>query len=1590
MIMAVQLDKILAALPSQSGADAGRLERFATKLFRRADSALVNAFGVPTLARIAEHGLAFLAGLGANDMRVQVYNPTEAADGYSVPYTVIALAITDRPFVIDSVQAELRRRGIAVHYLLHPIVQVERDATGQIHSFEAGAGALEAFELFFVERIEKEDDRSALQAAIEHILDDVILATDAYHDLQKKSSELADYLGSLRGNEHAEAIAGEVSIEEYEHFFRWLQDDHFVFLGYREYAITEQNGEQCLVRVDNSGVGILARDTSAYGAPVPLTHLDPALRARVVGGKLVTVTKTTAESTVHRDRRMDYLGVKRLNDAGEIVGELRIVGLFTSKALSLPVENFPVLREKLREVLKRDQSIPGSHEYKAMIDAFNSFPRESLFGLGVSELLSEVRTIVDYDAEQGAVLSLLDDSLKRGMSAMVLLPRDRYSGTVRRSIQAFLSERLNATRADYRLAYDDEHDHARFHFFFLTNVKVADVNQAELALGIGELARTWQDELRERIIADYDTETANELVNKYQHAFDASYRSTVSIDGAMSDIVALEQLGANDNEYVVQITGTDGETNLVIYHYDAGIALSNVMPILENTGFYVIEQNASVVSPGGEPRGVDAFKVRSQRGTEIDPNADHSVLCAALAELLAGKGENDRLNRLVMDAGLTLREVQLLRTYQIYFAQLNVQTSRGFINNTLLTYPHIAKLLLDYFTARFAPGAEMAERLEQQASVKDAILAALSSDVGTLAEDAPLRGMLNLMEATVRTNYYRNFDRIAIKIDSSFVTNMPEPRPYFEIAVVGSNVMGTHLRGGEVSRGGIRWSDRHDDFRTEVLGLMKTQMTKNAVIVPVGSKGGFVIQNAPTDRDELMAYVREQYQEYIRGMLDLTDNVVDGKQVFPENTVVYDEFDPYIVAAADKGTAGFSDLANATAAEYNFWLDDAFASGGSAGYDHKGMGITARGGWEGVKRHFGELGVDIHEEEFTAVGIGDMGGDVFGNGMLYTDKIRLIGAFNHMHIFIDPNPGDARVAFEERKRLFNTPRTTWKDYDPALISAGGGVFDRAAKSIPLSPEIRAALGIEDEALSGQDLIRAVLKAPVDLLWNGGIGTYVKSSKERHSEVGDAANDGVRVDGQDLRATVVGEGGNLGFTQLGRIEYALNGGRLDTDAIHNSGGVNASDIEVNIKIMFQPLLADGTITREQRNDVLYEMTDEVADLILANNRSQTRAISLALREAEDNPMLYVSLLDYLAENVGLDRAVEFLPTRKQIEERRVEGKTFTRPELAVMLSYVKMGIYSRLLETDLPDEPFLNHYLTNYFPSLLQERFPDAIQHHQLRREIVATEVTNKLVDFLGMTFVHRVMRNNSTSAITVIRAALIALELLDGLDLANTLLGQKGVSYLGGYDALEQLGNAVEGVTSWLIAKHLVNEDPVELREKYHEPLARLRTLVGDYLAPAQRDDFDPVVKHFTEVGYTDERAATVAGLAFLPGGVNIVSIVSEQGSSVETVAPHYYELGEMLRFPWFRHELSKLDASSSWERVALTALEVQLRDVQERLVSGFVNSGRETVSEYVADNNEVKQYISSARTVDAEEKFSFASAMVLLQMLERAERTLA
>ncbi len=1571
-----------------------QLTRFAAALLGKADEALLTMHDADGFRDMAAAGLAFLAELGTDELSVKVFNPGEVPAGWTANYTVAMLALADRPFIVDSVQAEIRRQGHQLFHQLHPILQVSRAADGSVTALGAADGHTEAFEIFFIERVDSEASRERLRSGIVDVLSDVILATDDYRAMLDLSVEVEEYLGDLaeRAKNHDIGLSGD-EVSEDAAFMEWLDDDNFVFLGYRGYDIVEVSGVRSLQVTAGSGLGVLRKvDSSAYQQPVPLEQLPAGLRERVTGGRLFIVTKANAEATVHRARRMDYIGVKKLDDKGEVVGEQRFIGLFTTQALNAPVGAIPILRHKLRQVLDLDNAIPGSHDYKAIVAVFNTMPREELFWSDAEQIHRDIRTVLRLEQEQIVRLTLRHDPLKRGVAAMVIMPRESFSDEVRRKIQDYLAERLGATSVDSRIALGEDESHARFHYFFATAQLPDDALVAELEVEVQRLARGWAQELRELLLELHGEEAGSTLAARYIATFDDRYRANIPPGRAVIDVANFEQLEVTPH-VIDLVAGEAGQATLLIYHLDHGQALSDVLPLLENLGFRVFEQNPYNLTIDGKHSGMDVYTVSNSLGGDIDVGEHRERLVAALSALLAGQAENDRLNRLVLHASLTSRQVALLRAYAMYYAQISVTTSRAFVFDALLAHPHIAALLLRYFETRFDPnfGGEVStrpseERLAAATALHQEVLDALS-EVRSLAEDQVLRGLLDLVAATVRSNYFLELGRISLKIKSELVAKMPEPRPMFEIAVSGRGVDGTHLRGGLVARGGIRWSDRPDDFRTEVLGLLKTQTTKNAVIVPVGSKGGFVIKNAPAGGD-LRDYVREQYQTYIRALLDITDNLVDGAVVHPEGVVIYDDADPYLVVAADKGTAAFSDLANATAGDYGFWLGDAFASGGSAGYDHKGMGITARGAFEATKRHMAEEGVDIFTDTFTVAGIGDMSGDVFGNGMRYTDRIRLQAAFNHLHVFIDPDP-DPDSGFAERERLYHKPRSAWTDYDPALISAGGGVFERASKSIPLSDEMRAMLDVTDAELSGQELIKAVLCMPVDLLYNGGIGTYVKSSEERNAEVGDSANDGVRVSGNELRAKVVVEGGNLGFTQLGRIEYALAGGRIDTDAIDNSAGVDTSDHEVNIKILLQPLVASGELGEEARNELLKEMTDEVAALVLSHNYQQTRALSLAQRASQRDPGLYVSLLDYLVESSGLDPEVEFLPSAKQLEERRLNGVGLTRPELAIMLAYVKMGLYRRLLETDLPNEESLQHYVVEYFPSQLGERYLGVIAGHQLKREITATVLTNTLVDQLGLAFVHRAMRDNGASPIEVVRATLVALEVLDTRVFTGKIDAAAGqLSAEAQYRALGEMVGAVEGVVSWMLFNAVAHDDLTKAVNQYREPLRALRAGLHEQLPDAERERFVVHAAELAQEGFDEAGATEIASLDYLPSSFGVIEVARAAGVELEEAAVAFFAIGERLSLGWLRDNLSQLPGSGPWEKTALMGLVMDLRDVQQRLTTSYLRSaqrGAMMADEFATTLAGVRRFDKALPRLREPGNLDLASGAVLVRMLEFA-----
>lgn len=1552
------------------------------EVFGKANPAFLEALDTESLAAILGGAIKLLDGKDPEEIRVRATNPRYDADGWESTRTALEVVLSDRPFIVDSVCHELKRAGLDLQYLIHPILHVQRDQNGRlIREVATGTGKPEVYELYLIERV-PDEGLPALEERVLKVLKDVKIATDDYKAMREAVKSLCAELEQLADAHASEPLAEQ--IRECEDFLHWLESHNFVFLGYRDYDIVDSDQGPALKVVPETALGIL-RDlsTSAYVTPVPLSQLPDNLRGRVTDGPPIIVTKSNRESTVHRPVKMDYVGLKKFDKDLKVVGERRFFGLFTSGALSTPVKDIPILRNRLKSVLELDGASDGSHDYKQIVTIFNSMPREELFWSEASQLHRDIRTIMAMQQEHDVRLTLRADPLHRGALVMVIMPRDRFNTEVRHKVQQLLEDTFQASHVDYQLSMGEDEEQVRFHFFLTTEADFSSIDIPELESRVVDLTRTWNDRLTERLVAAHGDTVGHRLGEQFNRAFPDGYMANTSFGMTVHDIANLIERIESEEVFRVGIFNPTNEsyaveaTSVRIYHDRDSLVLSDVLPILENLGLRVLLQSSHKVhfQHGGAPRSstIDIFRVQN-RWTEqpLDMRKDRDRVVEAMTALLGKDAESNRLNGLVISGGLTWREVSLLRTYLTHLSQVSLSTSRNFITDTLLAHPECAELIYRFFEAKFQP--DFSDREAAMAARREAFYDSLDK-VSSLAFDRTLRALFNLVEATVRTNYYLGKSYISHKVSSRGVAEMPEPRPLFEIVVVGTGVEGIHLRGGMVARGGLRWSDRPDDFRTEVLGLMKTQMTKNAVIVPVGSKGGFVIKRPPAEREALMAYVVEQYKTFLRGLLDLTDNNKGGRVVHPDGLVIYDGPDPYLVVAADKGTATFSDFANGVSAEYDFWLGDAFASGGSHGYDHKKEGITARGAWECVKRHFFEMGVDVMRHEFTCAGIGDLAGDVFGNGMIYTDKLRLQAAFNHMHIFLDPNP-DAATSYVERKRMFNLPRSSWDDYDKSLISKGGGVFLRSSKSIPLSPEVKEMLGVEANEMNGQELIRAILKMPVDLLWNGGIGNYVRSSAETNADCGDSSNDALRITAPELRAKVVGEGGNGGFTQLGRIEYARLGGRINTDAIDNSAGVDMSDHEVNIKILLQPLVSHGDLTFEERNKTLESMTEEVNALVLKDNYWQSLCLSVAEKRSKEDITLFASLMEYLAERGPLDRVVEFLPDRKSIQERVRVGEGFTRPELAIILAYTKMGLYRRILETDFPDEPLFQHYLHDYFPSLLKENYADRIKKHSLRREIIATQFTNVVVDLLGITFVHRTIRNTGATPIQVIRAALAALEICDTKTFLRKLAEyDTKVSGEAFYYVLGVMVKALENVVNWMLLTDADLSSISKFIESYRERLKELRGGLFKILPPEQVHRLTGLEQRFLEMGFGKDFARYVASVDYVPSGIGIVDNARIANVPLGEAARRYYLVGEKLRIAWLREQLRSVETKDKWATIANVGLIMDLRQIQLRL--SLTDVDLDTLP-----GNPVARYTQFVGEVEHGEAFGQASGDVLARLL--------
>jgi glutamate dehydrogenase len=1527
---------------------------------------------------------------------VRVLSPRLEDHGWRSPHTVVEIVSEDMPFLVDSVAMELNRQGLTLHLIVHPVLAVRRDDEGRLLEVlpAADPSGDPHCECFIHVEVDRQGDPAVLQQMeddLVRVLGDVRAAVEDWPRMRERARQIvAEY------EEHPPPV-DKAELEEAQEFLRWVEDGHFTFLGYRKYDLLP---DDTLREVRDSGLGILHRedgDTPAPSMAEPSAEVRSLARARTV----LYLTKANSRSTVHRPSYLDYIGVKRFDGAGEVIGEWRFLGLYTSVVYHSSPAEIPVVRRRLSGVLERAGFPPGSHNEKALLDALETFPRDELFQISTDELFETAMGILNVQERQRVRLFVRRDIFGRFLSCLVYVPRDRYNTEVRKSIGAILTSAFDGTVADFT-ARISESVLARLHFIVRADVSdLPGLDVAELEARIVAASRSWRDDLQAALVETLGEEEGNALFGRYGDAFPAAYKADFPAVNAVHDIARLESLGPEGDLQMAlyhPVEAPAGFLRFKLFWLGQPPTLSDVLPVLENMGLKVVDERPYEIRPvGREPVWVDDFGLQHGADGRLEAANLKEIFQDAFACVWKEETDNDAFNRLVLGARLTWREAGLLRAYCKYLRQAGVTFSQAYMEQTVTANPEVARLLVNLFHARLDPALP-----RDPAVVKGTVseIEAALDGIANLDEDRILRSFLTVTLATLRTNYFQRTGEglrkpyLALKLDPSAIPLLPEPRPMFEVFVHSPRVEAVHLRGARVARGGIRWSDRLEDFRTEVLGLMKAQMVKNAVIVPQGAKGGFVVKRPPADRDALRDEVVACYSTFMHGLLDLTDNYAGEEVIPPRDVVCHDDPDPYLVVAADKGTATFSDLANSIAAEYGFWLGDAFASGGSAGYDHKEMGITARGAWESVRRHFREMSVDVQAEDFTAIGIGDMSGDVFGNGMLLSRHIKLIGAFNHLHVFLDPQP-DPELSFEERSRLFHLPRSTWADYDATKLSPGGGIYPRTAKSIPVSPEVRRALAIEDTRLAPAELIKAMLRAPVDLLWNGGIGTYLKATTETHADVGDRATDAVRIDAPELRARVVGEGGNLGFTQRGRIEYALGGGRINTDFIDNSAGVDTSDHEVNIKILLDAVVAAGDLTEKQRNELLAEMTDDVAALVLADNYRQAQAISVTEATAPASLDRHARHMRNLERMGRLNRALEFLPNDEEITERLAAGKGLSRPELAVLLAYSKINVYSALLDSDVPEDPYLGAELCRYLPELLRERYEKQMQSHRLRREIIATSISNGLVNRVGSSFVHWLRTESGTSITDVARAYTVV---RDVFDLERLWLDVEALDHVVHAHVqtavLIESRKLVERASVWLLRSR---RQPLDVAGEVAHFTPGVRALAAglqELMVGGDAEAMGGRVQRLEKQGVPAELAARIGALAPMSAALDIVEVASGAGREVPEVAAVYFTLGSRLELDWLRSEVTAMPVATHWQALAKASLRDDLAIQHRGLAAGVLRAGQaggaeELVEAWLEDNaTRVRRCLSTFTDLRAAGTLDIAMLSVAMRELRNLVQT--
>jgi glutamate dehydrogenase len=1606
---------------------------FIEAFYRRMEQDEYLHHSAETWAAMAADMLEFARVRKPGTAKVRVFNATDKDNGWESPHSVLQIVNDDMPFLVDSVSMALAAMGVGVHVLGHPVVRLERDKAGKVTA--VGQGTAESLMMLEIDR-QPAQAMAHIQARIGQVLAEVRQIVGDWGAMREKMLAVAEDLATRP------MPVSDLMRRETQEFLRWAAADHFTFFGYRQYRVTKQGGEDVLVAQEDTGLGLLRN--RAPGKPRPVRSLAANLLNEAGQAEALILTKTNARATVHRKGYMDYIGVLSFDADGRISGEQRFLGLFTSSAYNRRPWEIPLVRERYEHVMRQSGLSRNSHSGKALRHILETLPREELFQSSQDELARTAMGVLGLQERVRSRLFLRRDRYGRFWSALIYIPRDRFNTELRLRIESLMKQALHGEAVDTTVQLG-ESPLAQLHLTVRPHPgEEVSVDAAELEAQLAHLLRNWQDDLREVLIKRHGEARGLALASRFGRALPQNYIENVSVQLAADDVERLAALEGSSDLRLSLYRAThhragEGALRLNLYRRDQDIALSDALPLMENMGLRVISEHPFRLEVEGAVFYIQEFEVEPALGP-IDVAARAADFDEAFARVWRGDAENDRFNRLVLRAGLNWRQVAVLRGYTKYLLQTGVPFSQGSVEDTLSRYPLLAALLVQMFQARLDPALELPARAgdsagalvsrlqalvgsadqdagrtlqrlvdaaaqprQVQCDAVHAVLVKLLDGVSSLDDDRILRSLMGCIEATVRTSYYQTdangapAHTISFKFDSAKVPDLPKPRPYREIFVYGPRVEGVHLRFGAVARGGLRWSDRREDFRTEVLGLAKAQMVKNTVIVPVGAKGGFYVKQPPAggatpaeSRDALLAEGIACYRMFIQALLDITDNIVDGKIVPPRDVVRHDQDDPYLVVAADKGTASFSDIANALAIEHGFWLGDAFASGGSVGYDHKAMGITAKGAWESVKRHFRALGRDTQSQDFTVVGVGDMSGDVFGNGMLLSAHIRLVAAFDHRHIFLDPSPDPAR-SFAERERLFKLPRSSWADYDPSLLSAGGGIYPRTLKAITLTPQVRAALGLGEEvaSLPPNALISAILKAPVDLLWNGGIGTYVKATSESHADVGDRANNSVRINGRDLRCKVVGEGGNLGLTQLGRIEAALGGVLLNTDFIDNSAGVDTSDHEVNIKILLDSLVRQKKLAEPARNTLLASMTDEVARLVLNDNYRQNQALSLMERMSVTRLGSKQHFVQVLEARGQLDRQIEYLPSDAEFAERKARGLGLTRPELAVLLSYAKLVAFAELLETDIPEDPYLSKELQRYFPQPLQEKYAAQMENHPLKREIIATAVTNSTINRMGATFLMRMQEDSGRDIGEVAKAFTITRETLDARALWTQIDALDGkVAESVQIDALQVIWNLQRSFTRWLLNRPGPIPAIAAAVERYHGGFNDIRAADG-VLPDSLRPAYQAKLADWRAKGVPEPLAGQLAALPYLEPSADIIELARERKLSPVAVSKVYYRLGDALHLPWLVSQIDALQVDGRWHAVARGVLRDELQAHLRALTLQVLALPGETAEAKVAgwlqrDDPSLRLTLSMLDELAGQKSLDYPTASVAVQRMSQ------